>query len=42
LSGVFLLPLGLPWVLPVSLFAEPAWPALTIGLPIWLAARRQE
>lgn len=30
LSGVFLLPLGLPWVWLVDLAPEPAWP--------WLAA----
>ncbi len=30
LSGVFLLPLGLPWVLFIDAAPEPAWP--------WLAA----
>ena len=31
LAGVFLLPLGLPWVLAIDLFPEPLWPWLTVA-----------
>lgn len=46
LSGAYLLPLGLPWVLAVDLFPEPArpWlalacPAITLILLVWLCRR---
>lgn len=34
LSGVFLLPLGLPWVWLVDLAPEPAWPWLSALSPL--------
>lgn len=34
LSGVFLLPLGLPWVWLVDLAPEPAWPWLSSLAPL--------
>ena len=34
LSGVFLLPLGLPWNLLVDLAPEPAWPWLAAAAPL--------
>lgn len=34
LSGIFLLPLGLPWNLFVDLAPEPAWPWLAAASPL--------
>lgn len=34
LSGVFLIPLGLPWNLWIDAFAEPAWPWLAALAPL--------
>ena len=34
LAGVFLLPLGLPWVWFVDLAPEPAWPWLAVLAPL--------
>ena len=33
LSGVFLIPLGLPWNLLVERFPEPVWPWLAAAAP---------
>lgn len=33
LSGVFLIPLGLPWNLAIEAFPEPAWPTLGAAAP---------
>ena len=33
LSGVFLMPLGLPWNQLVNLFPEPVWPWLAAASP---------
>lgn len=33
LSGVFLIPLGLPWNLAIDAAPEPAWPALAALAP---------
>jgi len=45
-SGIFLIPLGLPWNLVVDLMPEPMWPWLTAAAPIlnililrWLCSR---
>ncbi len=34
LSGVFLIPLGLPWNLLVDVFPEPLWPWLAAAAPV--------
>ena len=34
LSGLFLIPLGLPWVLMVDWFKEPQWLWLTTAAPL--------
>lgn len=45
LSGVFLIPLGLPWNRFVDIFPEPFWPWLTALVPLvnlallWSACR---
>jgi len=46
LSGIFLIPLGLPWNQLVDLAPEPLWPWLTAAAPIaniallgWLCRR---
>ena len=45
LSGVFLIPLGLPWNRMIDAFPEPAWPWLTAAAPLlnilalWLICR---
>jgi len=33
LSGVFLMPLGLPWNLMLDVFPEPLWPWLAAAAP---------
>lgn len=45
LSGVFLIPLGLPWNRLINAFPEPAWPWLAAAAPLlnilalWLICR---
>jgi len=34
LSGVFLVPLGLPWNRFVDVFPEPLWPWLAVAAPL--------
>lgn len=34
LSGVFLIPLGLPWNRLVDVFPQPLWPWLAAGAPL--------
>lgn len=34
LAGVFLVPLGIPWVRYVDRFPEPLWPWLAAGSPL--------
>lgn len=33
LSGIFLIPLGLPWTHLVDLFPEPLWPWVVVAAP---------
>ncbi len=46
ISGVFLLPLGVPWNWIIDAFPEPAWPWLAVAAPIvniilvWLICNR--
>jgi hypothetical protein len=45
LSGVYLIPLGLPWVRMVDVFPEPMWPFLGVACPainlalLWILCR---
>lgn len=45
LSGVFLIPLGLPWNRLIDWFPEPVWPWLAAGAPliniglVWILCR---
>ena len=46
LAGVFLVPLGIPWLVLLELAPEPAWPWLAAAAPLvnlfilWLVCRR--